>query len=312
MRDQEAGHVGGGGGQRAGGTEVRNELVAVRLEGSRFEAVADRHPLLERLRKRLLERAAVHAQGPEDVRLHVVFERHAGDVRNDQARQRRGPVRVGGAQPLAARPDRADPGRHVPGQRLGERHDLVGAARHQVADAAVFQPDRVGEHVPERDRRGVGGGDLELGQVGVHVRVEIQLALLDELHHRRPGEELGDRPGPKEGLLRVHRRLVLHVRPAVALGEVELPVLDDGHGQSGHVVRLELASHEAVQEGLQLLGAAEAASAHRLRRGRLDGPVGRITPHFEAVCGRRRRPRHGGHQAEDHRQGGPAARRFAA
>ena len=35
--DHEAGHVGGGGGQRAGGAEIRDELVAFRLERARLE-----------------------------------------------------------------------------------------------------------------------------------------------------------------------------------------------------------------------------------------------------------------------------------
>ena len=43
-------------------------------ERARFERVADRHPLLERLRERLLERAALHAQGAQDVGFHVVLE----------------------------------------------------------------------------------------------------------------------------------------------------------------------------------------------------------------------------------------------
>ena len=193
-------------------------------------------------------------------------------------------------------------------RELGQGHDLLGAARHQVADAAVLQPDRVGERVAERDGRRVRGGNLELRQVGVHVGVEIQLALLDELHDRRPGEELGHRPGPEERLVRLDRDLVLHVRPAVALGEEELPVLDDGHGHSGHVVRLALAGHEAVHEGLQLLAAAEAGVGQRLRRGRLDGPVGRVPSGGEGARGRVGRPHDGGQETEGRGEAGPAQR----
>ena len=101
-------------------------------------------------------------------------------------------------------------------------------------------------------------------------------------------------PGRNSVSLRVDRDLALHVRPAVALGEEELPVLDHGHGHAGHVVGLELAAHEAVHEGLELLGAAEAAAGQRLRRGRLDGPVGRVASRVEGARGRggraRRRP----------------------
>ena len=51
----------------------------------------------------------------------------------------------------------------------------------------------------------IGRRDLEVLQVRVDVGIEIELALLDQLHDRGPGEQLRDRAGAEQRLRRIDR-----------------------------------------------------------------------------------------------------------
>ena len=63
----------------------------------------------------------------------------------------------------------------------------------------------------QRDRLAVVVGNLEV-EIRVDVRVEIQLALLDQLHRRRPGDQLADRTGPEQRAVRIDGRALLDDR----------------------------------------------------------------------------------------------------
>jgi hypothetical protein len=110
-------------------------------------------------------------------------------------------VRVGGE--LTRRPDAV---RKLGGEEIGERSQSVGAPGEEP-DAPVFEAGCMCEQVSERDRLGVGRWNLRRLEVGVQVRVEIELAFLVEPHHRGPGEELGDRAHPKQRALGIYRPL---------------------------------------------------------------------------------------------------------
>ena len=58
-------------------------------------------------------------------------------------------------------------------------HDVLGL---------LFEAGHVLHEVSHRDRLAFPQRYLEV-EILIHVRVEVDLALLDELHHRRPGEE---------------------------------------------------------------------------------------------------------------------------
>ena len=68
----------------------------------------------------------------------------------------------------------------------------------------------------------VGHGNVE---VLLDVAFEIELALLDELHHRRVRHELRDRARAKQRALRIDRPLARDVRVAVALLRNDLAAL---------------------------------------------------------------------------------------
>ena len=59
------------------------------------------------------------------------------------------------------------------------------------------------------------GGNLEI-EIAVDVGVEVELALLDLLHHRGPGEELRDRAGTEQGARGIDRRALRDVGIAEA------------------------------------------------------------------------------------------------
>ncbi len=75
-------------------------------------------------------------------------------------------------------------------QPLAWGHQVIGTQRKEL-EKPVFETRRMGQQVPEGDRLWIGIRDTKV-EIGVDIRVQVQLALLDELHHRRPGEQLGD------------------------------------------------------------------------------------------------------------------------
>ncbi len=189
----------------------------------------------------------------------VLVERHPGDVLDDQAGERRAVVRVRRPASPAAAP--------APG--CGRRAPRASAAARS-ASFTIRKPSAPSSNPGVWVRRffmvigcGVGRRDLEVLQVGVDVGVEVELALLDELHDRRPGEQLGDRAGPEQRLVRHDRDPLLAVGEAVALGEEQLAVLDHRDRRGRDVPRRQVGGHHAVDERLEL------------RRGRLDRRAGR-------------------------------------
>ena len=109
------------------------------------------------------------------------------------------------------------------------------------------------QQVAQGDRLGVGGGNGKV-QIFIDIAVQRKLALFDELHDRRPGEQLGDRANTKQSVFGVHRYLRVQVGVAVALGQQQTAILDNRHHRSGDVVLRHLGFQLSIQEGLQLLG----------------------------------------------------------
>ena len=55
----------------------------------------------------------------------------------------------------------------------------------------------------------------ELGQVAIHRRIEIELALFDELHDRQVGEKLGNRADPVDRLGRGRNAMLRRQRTRI-------------------------------------------------------------------------------------------------
>jgi hypothetical protein len=89
-----------------------------------------------------------------------------------------------------------------------------------------------------------------------------------QLHHRRPGEELGHRPDAKEGLVRIDGRAPGDIGVAVSLREKERAIPHDRYGDAGDVLVAHVGGHEAVHERLNLDRFARTTHEARGRRGR--------------------------------------------
>ncbi len=97
-------------------------------------------------------------------------------------------------------------------------------------------------------------------------RVEIELALLDQLHHRRFGEQLADRAGPEQRALGIHGPAFLDIVVAVALLQQDFAVLHDDDDASRDVTSLQFEVQKAIEPGLEV-GARERGSRCRRRLG---------------------------------------------
>ena len=193
----------------------------------------------------------------------VVVERPAGDPRDDVAEQRVGEVRVvpggGGRQDLL--------GLREPLQQLllaGELERLPDLARRLALKAG-----RVRQHPPQR-RRPVRG----LGEVLRERVVEVELALVPELHDGRRRERLRDR---RDRVPRLRRRLDPALR--VSVSERLRP---DG------LARAEDRAGDARQPAGRLRLEREAPEAF-LRRGQ-GFPERPGSTRARGRCPRRRRP----------------------
>ena len=159
---------------------------------------------------------------------------------------------------------------------------IFGVADDQVL-GVVLVARRVRHDVAQRDRLAERLGHLEV-EVRVDVGVEVELALLDQLHDRGPGEELRDRAGAEERRLPVDGDALLDVGEAVALAEEDLAVLDDDDDGARDVRRAELRRHDAVEERLDVGG------RHRRRRpARAAAAAAADADRGRGLRGRRRR-----------------------
>ena len=114
-------------------------------------------------------------------------------------------------------------------RQLGEpvRHVLLdGVVAIAGVDEEVAPPAAgVGQQVTHRHPlRDLLVRQPKIGQVGPHRRLQVERAVLDEAHHGRPGDGLGDRPGLKQ-------RVGRHRIAALDAGDPEHGVLFPPLGQ---------------------------------------------------------------------------------
>ena len=94
-------------------------------------------------------------------------------------------------------------------------------------------------------------GNLKI-EILIHITVEIDLALLDELHHGSPRDELRHRPRTEQSQFRVDRRALLDVRVAIAARRRDLSVLDDGSDRTRDVTGVQGIREIAVEPAVQI------------------------------------------------------------
>ena len=247
MGDHKAGHIGRGGAHAPGRSDlgVFKGLGLVRCSRG---GVARGQAPGEACRQRLLKGAVAHLQRFEDARLDILLERDARHLLDDIAGQRGAIVGIGGDHA-----GRDDPRRQVTSEIRAQR-DQVGSVRDGDAEITIFKPGSMSEQVGERNRLRVGRRDLEAPEIGVHVGMQVERALLDELHHGGPGDQLAERADAEERLLGIHRRAPRNVGVAIAFGKEQGAVLHHRHSRAGDLVALQLCADHAIQEALKVAG----------------------------------------------------------
>jgi hypothetical protein len=195
--------------------------------------------------------------GARSALIEVVVPREARHLLDDEAGEGGAVVRV-----RRDLPHRPDAGGQAVVQELRQGPDGIGRAREQT-DRSVLEARRVGHEVGHRHRLRVGVRHPQRAQVRVDVGVQVEGALLDELHHRGPDEELGDRSDAKQRAIGVDGRPRLEIGVAVPPAERRLAGLDDHDDGAHEVARFELRRHLAVDERLERGGVGRGRDAAR-------------------------------------------------
>ena len=99
-------------------------------------------------------------------------------------------------------------------------------------------------------------------EILVYVRVQIQLALLNLLHHRRPSERLRDGAWAEKRILRRHWRFLLGIGVAVAFLEENFSIFHDSDDGAGDVGLLNLLRHQPVEKRGKI-GLGQFLAMHR-------------------------------------------------
>ena len=207
----------------------------------RCHAVARRHQAFQRVWQRLREGCPVHAKRLHHVRGCILHERLAGQPFHNIAGKRR---RVVGIRRHLA--GLKDLGRQMFHQIASQRAHFFFRRHKQLADR-FLKPRRMRHDVAHREAR----RNLEV-QILVDVMIQIELALLNHLHHARPDKQLRDRAWPKERRIRTHALLRRHVGIAVALLNNHPAILDHRHHGSSNAAPFNGRRNQSVKKGFQI------------------------------------------------------------
>ena len=243
-RRHEGGHIRRGRADAADRPE-RNQLKLFLLVGLPLETVSLRHVAGLFGRQRLRQQGMFHDKRIEDVCLQVLFPwlpRNLLDHMHGQT------CAVIGVRRVHARLAYARG--HFFAQDLAKRTYLPRIVAEQP-DHLVLEARRVCHEIFHGHRRAVGPRHFHVGQVRVHIGVEIELALFDHLHHRGPYEKLRNRADAKERRRGIDGLSGLEVRVAPALGEDNLAVAHDRHNSTRAMMCFEHRVHGAVHPGFK-------------------------------------------------------------
>ncbi len=110
----------------------------------------------------------------------------------------------------------------------------------------LFEPRRMGHQLAQRDGLAVVLRDLEI-EIRVDVLVQIQLALLDELHRCGPRDQLADRARPEQRALGIDGRAFFAIGESKTTRGEDLPILYDRHDGARYVTGAKCVGQEAVE-----------------------------------------------------------------
>ena len=236
MREHESRHVARGGRCATG---CRRCYQLIMLGGLGSIPVAERSLPLEALGQRLLECRMRHPQRAQDVIVDIARVRLAADSL-DNITGERGTV-------VGVRRNR--PGGKQQGTRMLFQIDFLrlqplGIQGKDVLET-LLKAAAVIHQIQQRDGLAAGRGDFEI-QVVIDIAIQIELALLHQLHDRGPRKQLGRGADPGQDLLGVHGNLAGHIGVAVAGLEKDFAVFDDDDHGPGDIAVLEPVAHQPI------------------------------------------------------------------
>ena len=112
----------------------------------------------------------------------------------------------------------------------------------------------MGQQVGEGQGFGETGIELEIGQVGPDVRVQVDDILLVELQNTDRCKGFGQGGCGQNGPFRVKGSVCLKVGIAIAFGKKDLTVFDHGKDHARDVMCFHLFGEVDVEEGFELPG----------------------------------------------------------
>ena len=175
--------------------------------------------------------------------LKVVLARN---TLHDVSRHRGRVIRVGrrGAR-------REDAFRQVSWQIGPQRSEVLGVADKELL-RSFFEPCGVRHDVAQCNRLGISRRNPEI-EIIVHVPIQVELALLFELHHGGPGKKLGNRSRAEQGIIDRYGRLLLDVGVSVPLREKHLSILHDRDHGAGNILSCQLLRHDSIEKGADIV-----------------------------------------------------------
>ena len=142
--------------------------------------------------------------------LDVSFEWFARDTLNDVARK------VGAIIGVCRNASRSSHTRRHPALKFFSQRMQLARIIDEQQTSYLIEARAVSHEIVQSDRGALARRDLEI-EVGVNVRIEVEFALLDQLHHSRPGKQFGHRPWSEQGTFGVDRLALAYIRIPITL-----------------------------------------------------------------------------------------------
>jgi hypothetical protein len=184
---------------------------------------------------------ASHAQRLGDAVLNLICEPLLSRTLHDGAEQH---VALGRILELLAR--RVRERRFL---ELVQGHDRLREGVWRAVLDLRLEPIVVNDAAPVAEQ--LPRGDFhalvrELGNIGAHVRVEVEQAFFSQLHRGHCGERLGYRRPAEPGLVEIDRNALFAIGVAVAFRPRHPALIDHDHGEADDLLLLDLRKQGTV------------------------------------------------------------------
>jgi hypothetical protein len=188
---------------------------------------------------RVHDPGALHGKRPEDVRLEIRFVSSSRHILDHEAGQRHAVAGIRGQLTRGAVTHQA--ARH----EVRERRNIAGAL--EATARQLVEAGCVSQEVGDRDRRRIRGRHASAFQIRVDIRLERDLAALDQPHEGEGREDLRDRREWPHGV-GGRRRAGLGVGHSIATGVHDPSIADDHESRPRRARLLEAGFDQRIDQ----------------------------------------------------------------